>query len=34
MVLDIKDKNQAEALLARGFIQVGDKSAITQVWKD
>ncbi len=34
MVLYVKDKSQAEAILARCFIEVGGESATTQVWDE
>ena len=34
MILYVRDKNQAEAILARSFMEVGGESAITQVWEE
>lgn len=34
MVLYVKDKSQAEAMLAKGFMEVGGESATTQVWEE
>ncbi len=34
MVLYLKDKSQAEAMLARSFMEVGGESATTQVWEE
>lgn len=34
MVVYLKDKAQADRMLARGFIEVGVKSATTQIWEE
>lgn len=34
IVLFLKDKSQADAILARDFLEVGGESATTQAWKD
>ncbi len=34
MVMYLKDKPQADQMLARGFIEVGGESATTQIWEE
>ena len=34
MVLYLKEKSQAEAMLAKGFLEVGGESATTQIWEE
>lgn len=33
MVVYLKDKAQADIMLASGFLEIGDKNATTQIWK-
>ena len=34
MVLYLKEKSQADAMIARGFLEVGGESGTTQAWED
>lgn len=34
MVLYLKEKSQADAIIARGFLEVGGESGTTQPWED
>ena len=34
IVLYLKEESQVNAMIARGFLEVGGKSGITQAWKD